>query len=238
MNNQTEIIKPGAVSSGAVSNDAGTATNVASPESVPAVADKPKTATDQGDAGNAQTDSSSDLKKQITPDVPTSVKLELSDEEADMIQVLLSDYVIAYRSDRSVDYKPEPVPREKVGQYPYVATPPAPEIINPTYDWINKKWYSKNTSDSLPDLANTVTDLKAKNEQLYQVLNTVQETQNASVTQSFDVVKMMKQMSEDQSDIKKLMGSMQGILFGLGGSKVTQPEASKADTQSTQPSDK
>lgn len=207
MNNQTEIIKPSAVSS-----NAGTATNVASPaisKSVPAVTGKPK-----------------------------SVKLELSEEEADMIQTLLNDYVLAYRSDRSVDYKPEPVPREKVGQYPYVATPPAPEITNPAYDWINKKWYSKNTSDSLPDLANTVTDLKAKNEQLYQVLNTMQETQNASATQSLGVVKMMKQMSEDQSDIKKLMGSMQGILLGLRGSKVTQPEASKADTQSTQPSDK
>lgn len=204
MNTQTEIIKPGAVS-----NDAGTATNVASPESVPAVTDKPK-----------------------------SVKLELSEEDADMIQTLLSDYVIAYRSDRSVDYKPEPVPREKVGQYPYVATAPAQEIINPAYDWINKKWYSKNAGDSLPDLANTAADLKSKNEQLYQVLNTVQEAQNASCTQSLGVVKMMKQMSEDQSDIKKLMGSMQGILLGLGGSKVTQPEASKADTQSTQPSDK
>ena len=79
MNNQTETIKPDAVS-----NDVGTATNVASPESVPAVTDKPK-----------------------------SVKLELSEEEADMIQTLLNDYVLAYRSDRSVDYKPEPVPREK-----------------------------------------------------------------------------------------------------------------------------
>ena len=55
---------------------------------------------------------------------PKSVKLELSEEEADMIQTLLNDYVLAYRSDRSVDYKPEPVPREKVGQYPYVATAP------------------------------------------------------------------------------------------------------------------
>ena len=211
MNNQTEIIKPATVS-----NDTDAATNVVSPD----------------------TTNQSDLEKQVKPDVPTSVKLELSEEEADMIQTLLSDYVRAYRSDRSVDYKPELVQREKVGQYPYVATPPAPEIINPAYDWVNKKWYSKNASDSLPDLAQTVADLKARSDQSDQTLKTMQETQNASVTQSLGVVKMMKQMSEDQSDMKKLMASMQGILLNLEGSKVTQPEAPKADTQPTQPETK
>lgn len=195
MTDQTEIIKPSAVS-----NVAGAATNVAIPESVPAVAD-----------------------------VPKSVKLELSEEEADMIQALLSDYVLAYRSDRTVDYKPEPVPREKVGQYPYVATPPAPEIINPAYDWINKKWYSKNNDDNLNNIAQTVAVLKTRSNQYDQVLNAMQETQNTSATQSLGVVKMMKQMSEDQSDIKKLIGSMQGILLQLKSSKATQP---------TQPSDK
>lgn len=174
----------------------------------------------------------------IKPDAPTSVKLELSEEEADMIQTLLSNYVRAYRSDRSVDYKPELVPREKAGQYPFVATPPAPEIINPAYDWFNKKWYSKNASDSLPDLAQTVADLKAKSDQSDLTLKTMQETQNASVAQSLGVVKMMKQMSEDQSDMKKLMVSMQGILLNLEGSNVTQPETPKADAQPTQPETK
>ena len=197
-----------------------------------------KPSTVSNDAGNAQTTNQSDLENQVKPDVPTSVKLELSEEEADMIQTLLSNYVRAYRSDRSVDYKPELVPREKVGQYPWVATPPAPEIINPAYDWINKKWYSKNTSDSLPDLAQTVADLKARSDQSDRALKTMQETQNASVAQSLGVVKMMKQMSEDQSDMKKLMASMQGILLHLEGSKATQPEAPKADAQPTQPETK
>ncbi|NRO38174.1 hypothetical protein IMAU30002_00298 [Lactobacillus helveticus] len=179
------------------------------PESVPAVADK-----------------------------PNSVKLELSEEEADMIQTLLNDYVLAYRSDRSVDYKPEPVPREKVGQYPYVATPPTPEIINPAYDWINKKWYSKSNGVNFNNIAQTVAVLKTRSNQYDQILNAIQETQNASATQSLGAVKMMKQMSEDQSDIKKLTSSMQSILLSLEGSKATQPEASKADTKPTQPSDK
>ena len=66
----------------------------------------------------------------------------------------------------------------------------------------------------------------------------MQETQNAPVAQSLGVVKMMKQMSEDQSDMKKLMASMQGILLHLEGSKATQPEAPKADAQPTQPETK
>lgn len=169
---------------------------------------------------------------------PETVKLELTAKEAEMVQDLLSDYDYAYRSDREVDCKRELVPRDKVGKYPYVAEPPAPEIINPAYDWINKKWYSQNNSDSLPDLAQTVADLKARSDQSDRTLKTMQETQNASVAQSLGVVKMMKQMSEDQSDMKKLMASMQGILLHLEGSKVTQPEAPKADAQPTQPETK
>ena len=127
MNNQTETIKPGAVS-----NDAGTATNVASQESVSAVTDKPK-----------------------------SVKLELSEEEADMIQALLSNFVYAYRSDREVDCKRELVRRDQVGKYPYVAEAPDPSIINPTYDWVGKKWYSKSGSTSLPEIAQAVKTLQS-----------------------------------------------------------------------------
>lgn len=237
MNNQTEIIKPDAVS-----NDAGTATNVTSPEipeSVPAVTDKPKTATDQGDA---QTDNSSDLEKQITPDVPASVKLELSEEEADMIQTLLSDYVCAYRSDRSVDYKPELVQREKVGQYPWVATPPAPEIINPAYDWVNKKWYSKNASDSLPDLVQTVADLKAKNAQLYQDrekldqdIKTVQEVQKANAQQSLALTQGLQNMVKSQEQTNKVMASMQQIMLSL---KAGQDKATPVVPTNDQAQDK
>lgn len=166
------------------------------------------------------------------------VTLKLNAEEAEMIQELLNNYVYAYRSDREVDYKRELVPRDKVGKYPYVAEPPAPEIINPAYDWINKKWYSKSNDDNLNDIAQTVADLKARSDQSDQALKVMQETQNASVAQSLGVVKMMKQMSEDQSDMKKLMASMQGILLNLEGSKVTQPEVPKADAQPTQPETK
>lgn len=174
----------------------------------------------------------------VASTAPETVKLELTADQAEMVQDLLSEYDYAYRSDREVDCKRELVRRDKIGKYPYVAEPPAPEIINPAYDWINKKWYSKNASDSLPDLAQTVADLKARSDQSDRTLKTMQETQNASVAQSLGVVKMMKQMSEDQSDMKKLMASMQGILLHLEGSKATQPEAPKADAQPTQPETK
>lgn len=185
MNNQAEIIKPGTVS-----NDAGTATNVASQESVPAVTDK--------------------------PDVPTSVKLELSKEEADMIQALLSNYVLAYRSDRSVDYKPEPVPREKVGQYPYVATPPAPEIINPSYDWINKKWYSKNDSNSLQEIAQSVTNLHKK--------STEQDHDSLAIGHQMQMI--TKQLGNQTT----MMKQMQQTLAILAKGSQAQPTAPTVNT--------
>lgn len=185
MNNQAEIIKPGTVS-----NDAGTATNVASQESVPAVTDK--------------------------PDVPTSVKLELSKEEADMIQALLSNYVLAYRSDRSVDYKPEPVPREKVGQYPYVATPPAPEIINPSYDWINKKWYSKNGSNNLPEIAQSVANLHKK--------STEQDHDSLAIGHQMQMI--TKQLGNQTT----MMKQMQQTLAILAKGSQAQPTAPTVNT--------
>lgn len=195
MNTQTEIIKPDAVS-----NDAGTATNVASPESVPAVTDKPK-----------------------------SVKLELSEEEADMIQTLLNDYVLAYRSDRSVDYKPEPVPREKVGQYPYVATAPAPEIINPTYDWINKKWYSKNGTQSLPVIAENVADLSRKSAEQDQVaLANGQQTQ--MITQQLGV------QAKQSQEILQVMTQLQkavAVLAKGNQAQTTAPTQPTTDNKQT-----
>ena len=174
----------------------------------------------------------------VAPAIPDSVKLDLSADQAEMVQDLLSNFVYAYRSDREVDCKRELVRRDQVGKYPYVAEAPDPSIVNPIYDWVGKKWYSKSNDDNLNDIAQTVADLKARSNQSDRALKVMQETQNASVAQSLGVVKMMKQMSEDQSDMKKLMASMQGILLNLEGSKATQPEAPKADAQPTQPENK
>ena len=57
----------------------------------------------------------------VAPAVPDSVKLDLSADQAEMVQDLLSNFVYAYRSDREVDCKRELVRRDQVGKYPYIA---------------------------------------------------------------------------------------------------------------------
>ena len=125
-----------------------------------------------------------------------TVKLELTAKEAEMVQDLLSDYDYAYRSDREVDCKRELVPRDKVGKYPYVAEPPAPEIINPAYDWINKKWYSKNGSNSLPEIAQSVANLNKKSTEQDQVALANGQQMQMITKQLGNQMTMMKQMQQ------------------------------------------
>ena len=132
-----------------------------------------------------------------------TVKLELTAKEAEMVQDLLSEYDYAYRSDREVDCKRELVRRDKIGKYPYVAEPPAPEIINPAYDWINKKWYSKNGSTSLPEIAQSVANLnKRSTEQDQAALANGQQMQMIT-KQLGNQMTMMKQMQQTLSVLAK-----------------------------------
>ena len=134
---------------------------------------------------------------------PETVKLELTADQAEMVQDLLSEYDYAYRSDREVDCKRELVPRDKAGKYPYVAEPPAPEIINPAYDWINKKWYSKNGSNSLPEIAQSVANLnKRSTEQDQAALANGQQMQMIT-KQLGNQMTMMKQMQQTLTILAK-----------------------------------
>lgn len=189
------------------------------PEAVAPVTDNQQTtpvtpAVDTKPTDNTQDTTASTPVAPTAPTVPDTVKLELTADQAEMIQTLLNDYVLAYRSDRSVDYKPEPVPREKVGQYPYVATAPAPEIINPTYDWINKKWYSKTNATDLSEIAQDVQSL--------------QSNQEAGTTQSLALTKAVKQLSEGQADQEKLLASVIA-----SAQKTAEPTAPTQSTQAT-----
>ena len=96
----------------------------------------------------------------VPPTVSESVKLDLSADQAEMVQDLLSNFVYAYRSDREVDCKRELVRRDQVGKYPYIAEAPDPSIVNPIYDWVGKKWYSKTGATSLPEIAQAVKTLQ------------------------------------------------------------------------------
>lgn len=155
----------------------------------------------------------------VAPTAPETVKLELTAKEAEMIQELLSNYVYAYRSDREVDYKRELVTREKVGNYPYVAEPADPSIVNPTYDWVNKKWYSKNGSNSLPEIA--------------QAVKTLQSNQQAGTTQNLAMTKAVKELKDGQADQNKLLASMQNLMLQMASQKQATPTQPTTDNQAT-----
>ena len=139
----------------------------------------------------------------VAPAVPDSVKLDLSADQAEMVQDLLNNFVYAYRSDREVDYKRELVRRDKVGKYPYVVEPADPSIINPTYDWVNKKWYSKSGSTSLPEIAQSVANLnKRSTEQDQAALANGQQMQMIT-KQLGNQMTMMKQMQQTLTILAK-----------------------------------
>ena len=197
--NQTETVVP-------VANDQST-----TKATVPVTDTKP--------ADNTQDATASTPLAPTAPTVPDTVKLELSADQAEMVQDLLSEYDYAYRSDREVDCKRELVRRDKIGKYPYVAEPADPSIINPTYDWINKKWYSKSGSTSLPEIAQAVKDL--------------QSDQQAGTTQNLALTKAVKELSEGQANQNKLLVSMQQLMLALTGNKQTTPAQPSTETTNT-----
>ena len=136
-------------------------------------------------------------------ETPETVKLELTADQAEMVQDLLSNFVYAYRSDREVDCKRELVRRDQVGKYPYVAEAPDPEIINPAYDWINKKWYSKNGSTSLPEIAQSVANLNKKSTEQDQAALANGQQMQMITKQLGNQMTMMKQMQQTLTILAK-----------------------------------
>ena len=179
-----------------------------------------ETVTDTKPADNTQDATASTPLAPTAPTVPDTVKLELSADQAEMVQDLLSEYDYAYRSDREVDCKRELVRRDKIGKYPYVAEAPDPSIVNPIYDWVGKKWYSKTGATSLPEIAQAVKDL--------------QSDQQAGTTQNLALTKAVKELSEGQANQNKLLASMQNLMLTIAGSqKTAEPTAPTHPTQAT-----
>ena len=154
-------------------------------------------------------DNTQDATASIPPTVSESVKLDLSADQAEMVQDLLSNFVYAYRSDREVDCKRELVRRDQVGKYPYIAEAPDPSIVNPIYDWVGKKWYSKTGATSLPEIA--------------QAVKTLQTDQQVGTAQNLALTKAAKELSEGQADQNKLLSSMQNLMLQLASGKATAP---------------
>lgn len=155
----------------------------------------------------------------VASTVPDSVKLDLSADQAEMVQDLLSNFVYAYRSDREVDCKRELVRRDQVGKYPYIAEAPDPSIVNPIYDWVGKKWYSKTGATSLLEIT--------------QAVKTLQNDQQVGTTQNLALTKAVKKLSEGQADQNKLLSAMQNLMLQLASSKTTAPNAPVAPAQPT-----
>lgn len=160
-------------------------------------------ATDTKPADNTQDATASTPLASAAPTVPDTVKLELSADQAEMVQDLLSEYDYAYRSDREVDYKRELVRRDKIGKYPYVAEPADPSIINPAYDWINKKWYSKSGSTSLPEIAQSVANLNKKSTEQDQAALANGQQMQMITKQLGNQMTMMKQMQRTLAILAK-----------------------------------
>ena len=152
----------------------------------------------------------------VAPAVPDSVKLDLSADQAEMVQDLLSNFVYAYRSDREVDCKRELVRRDQVGKYPYVAEAPDPSIINPTYDWVGKKWYSKSGSTSLPEIAQSVANLNKKST----------EQDQAALANGLQMQMITKQLGNQMT----MMKQMQQTLTILAKGSQAQPTAPTVNT--------
>lgn len=158
----------------------------------------------------------------VAPAVPDSVKLDLPADQAEMVHDLLSNFVYTYRSDREVDCKRELVRRDQVGKYPYIAEAPDPSIINPIYDWVGKKWYSKTGATSLLEIA--------------QAVKTLQNDHQVITTQNLALTKAAKKFSEGQADQNKLLASLQNLMLTIAGSqKTAKPTAPTQPTTATQP---
>ncbi|MDB6257664.1 hypothetical protein ODU72_03055 [Lactobacillus amylovorus] len=188
-------------------------------QETPVTGDQITSVTPVADTKPADNTQEATVNTPVASTAPETVKLELTAKEAEMVQDLLSNFVYAYRSDREIDCKRELVPRDKVGKYPYVAEPPALEIINPAYDWINKKWYSKSGSTSLPEIA--------------QAVKTLQSDQQVGTAQNLALTKAVKELSEGQANQNKLLASMQTLMLQMASQKQATPTQPTTDNQAT-----
>lgn len=184
-------------------------------QETPVTADQITPVTPVADTKPADNTQDAAANTPVAPTVPDIVKLELTADEAEMVQDLLSNFIYAYRSDREADYKRELIPKDKVGKYPYVAEPADPSIINPKYDWVNKKWYSKSGSTSLPEIS--------------QAVKTLQSNQQAETTQNLAMTKAVKALSEGQANQNKLLTSMQTLMLQM----ASQKQATSTETTDT-----
>lgn len=180
--------------------------DVKQPETVAPVTDNQQTApvtTPAVDTKPADNTQDATAITPVAPTAPETVKLDLSADQAEMVQDLLNNFVYAYRSDREVDCKRELVRRDQVGKYPYIAEAPDPSIINPIYDWVGKKWYSKTGGTSLPGIVEAVANLNKKSTEQDQAALANGQQMQMITKQLGNQMTMMKQMQQTLNILAK-----------------------------------
>ena len=95
-------------------------------QETPVTGDQITSVTPVADTKPADDTQEATVNTPVASTAPETVKLELTADQAEMVQDLLSEYDYAYRSDREVDCKRELVRRDQVGKYPYIAEAPDP----------------------------------------------------------------------------------------------------------------
>ena len=93
--------------------------------------------------------------------------------------------------------------RDQVGKYPYIAEAPDPSIVNPIYDWVGKKWYSKTGATSLPEIAQSVANLNKKSTEQDQAALANGQQMQMITKQLGNQMTMMKQMQQTLTILAK-----------------------------------
>lgn len=141
-----------------------------------------------------------------------TVNVQLTTDQASMLEEILSNYTYGWRSDHEVDCKREIVKKDKIGTYPYPAKAPDPSIKKPVYDWIADKWNDKSEdgiNKMFEDVNALVADNKAKDGQIQDLQKAVLESNksNTLLGMQFNafgkqVTGILKQVQDAVNDLK------------------------------------
>ena len=167
----------------------------------------------------------------MNPTTQEEVTLKLSAEEADMIKELLSDYSYAWVSDANTNCKRVPVPKEKIGHFPYVATPPT-GVTNPVYDWTSKKWRSADTADK-DRYEDVYKEVKALREQNITSNTEIAALRESSVSANKGIAELGQQFNgfgaQMMDALKVLTDAVNGKVSSNANTSTTPDDSTKAD---------
>lgn len=176
------------------------------------------------------------------------VDLHLNEDQAEVIQDLLTNYDYAYRSDQEANCKRELVRKDKIGHYPYVAEAPDPSITEPAYDWTTRTWIERTQTvgQRVEDITKQMSTLNADFEKIKgdqttmqssqaEAVKVVQEVQKQNVTMAntlSSVTQSVNAMPQQVAMLTTQMGQMMQQLNNISGFIQSKESANNNDTES------